>query len=183
MAKVPPFPLWEVISAPETTRLGHPAIGMLLVMLGNLWASGDMALPATQTAVQALARAPDAQWHRSRENLLVAYRSLAPWLSVALAGRQTIQAQQVARMEHARASRKPKTLTYKPIVISSTPNHNVRDSQISNYSAPNVSRHARKRGRGDSQTADTGLAIPHGQALTRAEVAAQRAPATPGLRD
>jgi len=103
--RVPPFPLWEVLTAPAVVRLSPTAIGHLVLLLGALWASGDMTLPTPQAAVQALARAGDAAWARNREKMLTAYHALAPDLACALARGQRIIAVRQAGAASARAGK------------------------------------------------------------------------------
>jgi hypothetical protein len=109
--RVPPFPLWEILTDPAVARLSPTAIGHLVLLLGALWASGDMAPPAQQTAVQALARAGDKAWARNREKVLAAYHALAPDLARALAKGQCIIAVRQAGAANARASKARHRLT------------------------------------------------------------------------
>lgn len=111
MVKLLPFPLWEVLTNPAVARLSPTALGHLLLLLGTLWASGDMTLPKPQSAIQAACHAGDKAWARNREKLLTAYRALEPMLSTALAKGRHIMAGQQASAAHARAAKERKRLT------------------------------------------------------------------------
>jgi len=175
-AKVPRFPLWEVLTDPAVAQLSPSALGSLVSILGTLWAANDMRLPAPQTAVQAIARAHDAQWARNRQNVLAAFHALAPALSALRADLDSTHARKAASMLRALACKQSKRSGDNSISNNSTSNdlHPI---------APAHPRRSADHTNGIGVRA-SGLAVVGGPALSRAENAARKAkPAGTTLRD
>ena len=176
--RVPAFPLWEVLSDPVSITLSATAIGELVLILGSLWAAGDLSLGGPEVALQRLARVGDAQWRRNKVSVLAACRRLAPGLSDALALAQHLHQVRARNAEIARVSIIRPSKTHKHSFISDTTPGD--DAPITHV--PVTVRTQRDVGKRD--VGGGGMALPSGGGLTADQVAARSAkPRGTTLRD
>lgn len=160
---IPPFPLRAVLIDPACALLTPPAIGHLLLLLDALWSNGSMALPDKQAVVQGVCRAGDMVWRRNGPKVLAAYAALQPALAAALARALRVQAGQARGAAAARAGRAVRQAQiHKDILMSS------QDPAQSIHVRP------KRLPRGVEDVGGSGLAVPHGPSLTRAQVAEQQ---------